>query len=92
MRVTIIPSDNRVSVEGISETIDCSSVLEMCADINVIQWYGDHGEIEYWNGPGSRIKMNTAFDDFEIFQHLVDAWEVEAQKPVEVIEAPANVA
>lgn len=79
MRVVIFPGENRVSVEGMSESVDCSSY----EDINVVQWYGDHGEIEYWNGLGAKkIRMNTTIDDFSPFQHLVDAWELEAQNNV----------
>lgn len=79
MRVTIVPAENRVSVQGMSETVDCSSY----DDISVVQWYGDHGEIEWWNGLGAEnLRINTAIDDISPFQHLIDAWEVEAKKNV----------
>lgn len=79
MQVTIIPGENRVSVEGMSETVDCSSY----EDISVVQWYGDHGEIEWWNGLGvKRLRTNTIIDDISPFQPLIDAWEVEARKDV----------
>lgn len=77
MRVTIIAEENRVNVEGFSETVDCSSLMP---DVHVVQWYGEYGEIEYWNGIGSKaIRMPTKFDDLSPFQYLVDAWEVAAR-------------
>lgn len=83
MRVTIIPVENRVSVEGMSEAVDCFSY----EDINAVQWYGDHGEIEYWNGLGAKkLRANTVIDDFTPFQHLIDLWEIEAKKKIEVDE------
>lgn len=75
MRVTIIIEENRVSVEGMSETVDCSSY----EDLHVVQWYGAFGEIEYFNAPGAQPKSNTQIDDFAPFQHLVDAWEIMAK-------------
>jgi hypothetical protein len=43
MRVVIIAEENRVSVEGQSETVDLSTLDE---DIHVVQWYGTVGEVE----------------------------------------------
>jgi hypothetical protein len=76
-----------VNVEGASENVDCSSL----GDIHAIQWYGTHGEIEYFNPPGKMfgLKGPTHFDDFEPFQYLVDAWEVEAQKLIEEVATNA---
>jgi hypothetical protein len=50
MRVTIIVEENRVNVEGQSETVDCSSL--MAEDVHAVQWYGTSGEVEYFNAPG----------------------------------------
>jgi hypothetical protein len=56
MRITIIPYENRVSVEGMSEAVDCSRFRMICMSI---QWYGKRGEIEFWNGYGATtLKMN----------------------------------
>jgi hypothetical protein len=78
MRVVIIAEENRVSVEGQSETVDLSEL----ADIHVVQWYGTFGEIEYFNAPGAKVKGNTQIDDFTPYQKFVDAWTVEAKKPL----------
>lgn len=80
MRVTIIPEENRVNVEGASETVDCSELY--AKDIHAIQWYGDKGEVEYWNPPGqlTGLKGPEAITDFAPYQKYFDAWEVEAKK------------
>jgi hypothetical protein len=81
MRVTIIPIESRVNVEGYSETIDCSAVDE---EIHVIQWYGNFGEVEYETDveTGKR-KPNERIDSFEPYQSLLAAWEIEAQKKLD---------
>jgi hypothetical protein len=80
MRVTIIAEDNRVNVEGQSETVDLSTLDE---DIHVVQWYGTVGEVEYKQDyVNNTRKMNEAITDFAPYQKFVDAWTVEAQKPI----------
>jgi hypothetical protein len=82
MRVTIIPYENRVSVEGMSEAVDCSALPN---DVHAIQWYGKRGEIEFWNGYGATtLKMNEEITDFTPYQYLVDAWTTEAKKEIPV--------
>jgi hypothetical protein len=79
MRVTIMVEENRVNVEGQSETVDCSVLY--AEDVHVIQWYGTSGEIEYFNAHGATtLKGNMAIADFTPYQKFVDAWTVEAQK------------
>jgi hypothetical protein len=75
MRVTIIVEEDRVNVEGHSETVDCSSL----GDVHVIQWYGTSGEVEFFNAPGATIKGNEAITDFAPYQKYLDAWEVAAK-------------
>jgi hypothetical protein len=38
----------------------------------VIQWYGDHGEVEFNSVAGSR-KFNEEIDDASCFMHIVAA-------------------
>jgi hypothetical protein len=78
MRVTIIAEDNRVNVEGQSETVDLSTLDD---NIHVIQWYGTVGEVEYkYDYINSGKKPNELIEDFSPYQKFVDAWEVEARK------------
>lgn len=75
MHVVMIVEDNKVIVEGQSETIDLSSLDGMHA----VQWNGTTGEVEYSMSGGSKLPPSR-FDDFEPFQPFVDAWMIEAQR------------
>lgn len=54
MRITIIPSENKISIDGeLIEGCDVSWIPEFVGDItgvsqkvHAVQWYDDHGEIE----------------------------------------------
>jgi hypothetical protein len=86
MRVVIVPEDNRVSVEGFSETVDISTLDE---DIHVVQWYGTVGEVEYKHDYVQNTKApNVRITDFTPYQKYVDAWMVEARKPLPVATKP----
>jgi len=90
MRVTIIAEENRVNVEGQSETVDCSALY--AEDVHVIQWYGTSGDVEYFNAPGTPVKCNVGITDFTPYQKFIDAWTIEAQKPLPVAETAVPVA
>lgn len=81
MRVTIIPGENLVLVEGVPETVDCSSLSN---DIHATQWFGATGEVEFVNFPGETFKANERISDFTGFQAVVDLWEVEAKKSASI--------
>lgn len=79
MRVTIIVEDNTAIVEGVPERVDCSLLFD--TGIHAIQWYGDRGEIEFITSPRTgKRHPNLAITEFNAFQYLVDAWEIEARK------------
>jgi hypothetical protein len=86
MRVTIIPVDGFVSVdgEGYSE-LDLSF---MASDIHALQWYDTDGEIERQDSRG-RITANEEITDLTPYQPALDAWQV-AKAAAE--EAAAQVA
>ena len=73
MRVTIIPADGFVSVdgEGYSE-LDLSFID---ADIHALQWYETEGEIERKDNRG-RIVSNEDIEDLTPYQPALDAWKV----------------
>jgi hypothetical protein len=78
MRVTIIPADNQVYVDGLCRFVDCSA-LPM--NIQAIQWNGKRGHIEFKNvgvsTPGD-FRLNRIITDFSPYQRLVDAWTAAA--------------
>lgn len=60
MRLTIVPSDTLVIVDGIGyRGIGMSSID---STIHAVQWYGDKGEVEYNNG-----MANEVIDNIEAF-------------------------
>jgi hypothetical protein len=87
MRVTIIAVENRVNVEGYSEPVDCSALDE---DINVIQWHGTVGEIEFkTNYVENTRRPNESITDFSPYQPLVAVWEASAKKEPAAALPPA---
>jgi len=71
MRVTIIPSDSVVSINGVAKQVDLSFMLP---EIHAVQWYDDHGDIEYKNPFTGQMTENEAFADISRFQQAIDAW------------------
>jgi hypothetical protein len=86
MRVSIVADDNLVLIEGIPYTVDCSALVAQ--GIHAIQWYSTFGEVEFATDleTGHR-KPNERITDASPFRALIDAWMVEARKPV---PAPAQ--
>jgi len=68
MRVTVIPSDRKIYVDG--EILELN--FQCDANIHAIQWYGTYGVIELINGTGSKEINNI--DDI---QYFIDAFNVE---------------
>lgn len=56
MRLTVIPSDNVIILDG--EVLKFSYIAD--PNIHAIQWYGAHGYIEYVNG--NQVKTVDAAD------------------------------
>lgn len=78
MRLTIIPSDGMVYVEGVALFVDCSGIDRT---VHAVQWYGTAGEIEYLADPvtGKRkgnLKI-TALD--ATHTHCADLWNAQSQ-------------
>ena len=73
MRVTIIPTDGFVSVDG--EGYSKLDLAFMDADIHALQWYDTEGEIERADSRG-RIAANEAITDLIPYQPALDAWQV----------------
>ena len=77
MKVSIIPSDKTIIVDGQALTFD----YDIDPTIHALQWDGDSGEIEYKDGIG-----NEQFTDSTLVDSLVSAYEDE----VERLEAEAQ--
>ena len=76
-KVTIVKDDNKVIVDGVDRTVDCSGES---ANLHAVQWNGSTGEVEYNDGT-----PNATIDSISAYQSLIDAHTAAA--PVEQSEA-----
>jgi hypothetical protein len=93
MRVTIIPADGFVSVDG--EGYSDLDLTFMAADIHAVQWYDTEGELEIQDARGRAVE-NRLIDSLEPYQPALDAWQAakdaaEAQSAEPPVEEPDNV-
>ncbi len=65
-RVTIVPEDNVVLVNGVARLIDMTDIDPA---IHAVQWKDTVGEIEYNDGT-----PNAVIDDISPFQEFIDLW------------------
>ena len=73
MRVTIIPSDDYVSVDGKGfNKLDLSFIS---ANVHAIQWFDTEGEVEIKDSRG-RITQNQPIDSIAPYQAAIDAWQL----------------
>jgi hypothetical protein len=63
MRVTIVPDDRVVIVDGVSKTVDV-----VWPNVHAAQWYNTYGTIE-WKNRGA-----TTFTTLSTIAKYVDAW------------------
>ncbi len=86
MRVTIIPADGFVSVDGKGYSgLDLSF---MDTDIHALQWYNTDGEIERCDSRG-RIVANEEITNLSPYQSALDAWQV-ANNAADAADAAAE--
>ena len=72
-RISIIPADGIVAVNGMSVSgLDLSFLPD---DIHAIQWYGERGEVEFRADLYGYKKMNEKIDSFKPFEKAVDLFE-----------------
>lgn len=88
MRVTIIPSDGFVSIDGVGYgSLDLSAID---ASIHAVQWYGEEGEVEVCNPVTRKMVENRAITSLNEFQVALDAWNAAntaaLQPPVEPVQ------
>jgi hypothetical protein len=83
MRLSILPSDNAVYVDGLCYLdIDMSWMPKINnVEIHAVQWYGHHGEIELiTNDPNMLMK------ELGIFEKAVKLWEEKHQEQLKIEE------
>ena len=91
MRIIIIPSENKISIDGESiEGCDLSWIPEFTGDItgvsqkvHAVQWYDDHGEIELVTND-----INIKITELGVFEQAIT---VHAERKA-ILEAEAEAA
>ena len=89
MRVTIIPDDGFVSVDGVGYAGLNLSAVDPA--VHAVQWYGEDGEVEVRNPVTRKMVENRSITSFDEFQVALDAWqgrkdeEVAAQTVIEEV-------
>jgi hypothetical protein len=72
MRVTIIPIDSFMAVDG--EGYHAVDLSFMDPNIHALQWYDTEGELEIKNNRG-RVVENRAIDSLEPYAAAFESWE-----------------
>lgn len=88
MRMTIIPSDSIVTIDGVSFFgINMSSINPL---IHAVQWHGNSGEIEWKNEFGNMVK-NESINSIDQFSNLINQFNtLKLNKDNEQIEINAQ--
>jgi hypothetical protein len=83
MRLTIVPDDHLVIIDGVSTQIDMSGIID--PSIHAVQWYNTKGQIEYITDPSTGDKQPNDFinsiDQFDQIIQLAQAAIAAAQQP-----------
>ena len=85
MRLTIIPIDGSVAIDGVGfGGLDLSF---MDASVHAVQWYETHGEIEVKDPATGRMVENRVITSIDAFQPAIDGWQTAKAAQDEAIAA-----
>lgn len=87
MRVTILPDDKSVSVDG--EGYGGLDLSFMDANIHAVQWYETHGEIERKDPVTQKMISNDAITSLDNFQQAIVVWQAKKDSVAAEIAAAA---
>ena len=73
MRLTIIPVDGYVNVDG--KGFGGLDLSFMDASVHAVQWYETHGEVEVKDPTTGRMVANEVITSIDAFQPALDAWQ-----------------
>lgn len=83
MKVTIIPRDELVIVDGVGYTgLDLSFID---SSVHAVQWEDNDGHVEVMDNDGNIIE-NTALTSLGSYQQAVDAWTVADNEATQAVE------
>lgn len=78
MRVTIVPSDGYVSVDGFG--LSKIDLTFLPTGIHAVQWYGTRGVVEVKDIETGNMVENRQITELGEFQQAVDAWTIAKQE------------
>lgn len=80
MRLTILKADGFVAIDG--EGYDHIDLSYLDPDFHALQWYEDHGEIEWKHMDTSmlRIVENEVITNLNAYQRVIADWGVRKQE------------
>lgn len=83
MRISILPSDRAIYIDGVCYLdIDMSWMPKMNGiEIHAVQWYGDHGEIELVNND-----PNIKISELGVFEKAIELWKEKQQEQLKIEE------
>lgn len=88
MRVTIIPIDGSVAIDGAGfGGLDLSFID---ASVHAVQWYDTHGEIEVKDPVTGRMVENRVITSIDAFQPAIDLWQSAKTAEEAAVIATAN--
>jgi hypothetical protein len=82
MRLTIVPNENVVAVEGEARKVDCSAIDP---NISVIQWHDTVGHIEFVQVPGLPFRLNGKLTELGEYEAYHTAWLAAADAEPETV-------
>jgi hypothetical protein len=86
MRLTIVPVDGAVTIDGVGfGGLDLSF---MASSVHAVQWYETHGEVEVKDPITGRMVANEVITSIDAFQPAIDLWQ--ATKTAEETAAAAE--
>ena len=86
MRLTIIPSDSMVLVDGRGLELDLTGYSQLDG-LRAVQWDEDRGHIEFDNhrADPADFKHNENITDIDAYQDIIAAWEEAAAAQDEIL-------
>ena len=85
MRITIIPDDKFVSVNG--EGFHDLDLSFIDSTIHAIQWYDTHGEVERKDPITQKMVSNDVITSLDDFQQAITVWQIEKDRVAAEIAA-----
>lgn len=74
MKLTIIPIDKKVGVDGLFLKFDLSACV-IPANIHALQWYDTEGEVEFINNPDRTKPQNKLISELPVWANAcVTKW------------------